>query len=218
MNGPAPPHEIRPFFSRATTSNLPCGRLPVSTVATSLVQTQRRLLLRRRLHQQPAHTPLAGTSFKCHEQPSTQAAPLDVGMHAHPHYLGTAVRVSLERAHRDHAFSDHADEELATSRQVFGLDVVQVPVPRPTPRMGVDLAQRQVVKPPHGTTVPASIAPDLHVMRRHRFQAPDRSLREGEVIRWRPTPRIAAPPAGPRAAGARHGAVPGSGLPTATPV
>ena len=93
---------------------------------------------------------------------SAQAAPLNIGMHAHAHNLGTAIRMSLESSHRDDALADHANEELAAGCQVLGLDVVQIPIPPPTPRMSVNLAQRQTVKAPHGTTVPASIAPDLH--------------------------------------------------------
>ena len=83
-------------------------------------------------------------------------------MYAHSHYLGTAIRMSLESSHRDHTLADHADQELASGCQILGFDAVQIPIPLPTPRMSVNLAQRQIVKAPHGTTVSASIAPDLH--------------------------------------------------------
>ena len=83
-------------------------------------------------------------------------------MYAHPCYLGTAVRMPFECSHRDHTLAHHADQELASGCQIFGFDVVQIPIPMPTPRMSVDLAQRQIVQAPHGTTVSASIAPDLH--------------------------------------------------------
>ena len=70
--------------------------------------------------------------------------------------------MSFERAHRDNALADDANQELAAGCHILGLDMMQIPIPLPTPRMSVNLAQRQIVKAPHGTTVPASIATDLH--------------------------------------------------------
>src|SRR5207237_1044094 len=104
---------------------------------------------------------LARTSLEHVVDPLADAAPLEVGMDAHPLDLGDTVGQRPDSAHADDPSRLRRDDELAAVAQVSVLDVPQVVLPGTVAAVSIRSVHDQVVQLPDGVVVAGPVAAEL---------------------------------------------------------